>query len=218
MYYLKVLPKFQEPRELATQLPQELRGTPGSCVPLASRGMLLASRGQMKGPFEILREANPLPRRPQCCCIRGLYPKEPMLLLCWPQSLGQSRRTGISGTQGCPGTLEFLLSFPHLSPSQGHSVAMKTASERKLTLSPGCLQTAFLKNMSCRSGWASVSLASESAEVPDLLHPFLWGTWSSRCLLPPLGLSGGALTPRSGVQADQPSPAQAGGCLGDRLF
>lgn len=130
----------------------------------------------------------------------------------------QRNRCCFSVGPGCPGTLEFLLSFPHLSPSQGHSVAMETASERKLTLSPGCFQTAFRKDPSCRSCWTSVSLASESAEVPDLPHPFLWGTWSSRCLLPPLGLSGDAMTPRSGVGADQPSPAQAGGCLGDRLF
>lgn len=95
---------------------------------------------------------------------------------------------------------------------------MKTASERKLTLSPGCLQTAFLKDLSCLSCGASVSLTSESAEVPDCLHPFLWGTWFSHCLLPSLGLSDVAVTPRSGVQADQPSPAKAGGSLGDRLF
>ena len=85
-------------------------------------------------------------------------------------------------------------------------------------MSPGCLQTAFLKDPSCPSYGASVSLTSESAEVPDLLHPVLWGTWFSHCLLPSLGLSGVAMTPRSGVQADQPSPAKAGGSLGDRLF
>ncbi|XDC62792.1 hypothetical protein R6Z07M_013974 [Ovis aries] len=50
------------------------------------------------------------------------------------------------------------------SKMEGHSVAMETASERKLTLSPGCFQTAFRKDPSCRSCWTSEKQDLKDAE------------------------------------------------------